>query len=123
MTINNRSEAAELPEFYTALIDQVRNASAINTIKIKPAALKVSKSVASLWAAVKLGIFPPPIKISERSIAFVEAELDALLAARREMSRTNQAIDLRVFISLLIAPRQTSKQNAVKPSRPDGRSE
>jgi predicted DNA-binding transcriptional regulator AlpA len=121
MATRKQHHQDNLPNYYVDLIAQVRNASRINTIKIKPAALKVGNSVAGIWAAIKLGTFPPPIKVSARSIAFIEAELDALLAAKREMSRTGQNIDLQVFISLLIAPRQsdmaTLNIDASAPSR------
>jgi predicted DNA-binding transcriptional regulator AlpA len=96
-----------LPAFYTGLVEEARNESSIKTIKIKQAAQKVSASVPAIWVAINLGTFPPPIKVSTRSIAFIEGELDALLAARREMSRTQQSIDLRTFVSMLVAPRQT----------------
>jgi predicted DNA-binding transcriptional regulator AlpA len=108
MAVINPSQPSVLPKFYTDLIEGVRNSSSINTIKIRPAAQKVGGSVAGIWVAIKHGTFPPPIKVSARSIAFIEGELDALLAAKREMSRTHQAIDLRTFVSLLVAPRQTS---------------
>ncbi|PIO90958.1 hypothetical protein CBI55_26910, partial [Pseudomonas syringae] len=71
---------------------------------------KVSGSVAGVWSGVKAGIFPPPIKVSTRSVAWIEEELDALLAAKREMSRARQSIDLRLFVTLLVAPNAGQSQ-------------
>jgi len=104
MTTKELVQMAELPDYYVQLIASARNAATINTLKIKPTAHKVGGSVAGVWAGVKAGIFPPPIKVSTRSVAWVEKELDALLAAKREMSRTRQSIDLRHFVALLVAP-------------------
>lgn len=110
MTTKELVEGAELPDYYVQLIALARNTTTINTLKIKPTAHKVSGSVAGVWAGVKAGIFPPPIKVSTRSVAWIEKELDALLAAKREMSRARQSIDLRLFVALLVAPKAGQSQ-------------
>ena len=112
MTTSSHSTAPDLPDFYLQLIERARSATSINTIKIKPTAHKVAGSVAGVWAGVKLGTFPPPIKVSTRSVGWIEEEIDALLAAKREMSRTHRPIDLRLFVSLLVAPTQTRRNGA-----------
>lgn len=112
MTTNKPSIEPDLPDFYLQLIEKTRTASSIHTIKVRPTAHKVAGSVAGVWASVKLGTFPPPIKVSTRSVAWIEQEIDALLAAKREMSRTQRLIDLRLFVSLLVAPSQLHRNRA-----------
>jgi hypothetical protein len=57
---------------------------------------------------VKVGKFPAPIQLSEHKIAWLEAEIDAMIAARAE-ERNEKPIDPRA--SELAAPKRL-------PSRP-----
>lgn len=89
------------PEF----IELIRVAQACKTcgfIKADRTAEKSAIGVSTLWRDVKRKVFVPPIRISSRSVAWVEAEVDALLAAKALMSRTGKKIDLSQFVAALI---------------------
>lgn len=48
---------------------------------------RVSLGRSSIYAAVKRGTFPAPVRLSERAVAWVESEVEAWLASRIEASR------------------------------------
>jgi len=48
---------------------------------------RVSLGRSSIYAAIKKGTFPPPVRLSERAVAWVESEIEAWLASRIEASR------------------------------------
>jgi len=48
---------------------------------------RVSLGRSSIYAAIKRGTFPAPVRLSERAVAWVESEVDAWLASRIEASR------------------------------------
>lgn len=45
----------------------------------------------SIYAYVKAGNFPPPIKVGTRQIAWIESEVDAWIEKRIAASRPGQA--------------------------------
>lgn len=93
-----------LPGVFLELIENARGSTNLKGLSITETAAKVNRSRSGIWAAVKQGVFPPPIKVSARSVAWLESEVDALLAARRQISRSNQKVDLAAFVALLTAP-------------------
>ncbi|WP_296952017.1 AlpA family transcriptional regulator [uncultured Massilia sp.] len=48
---------------------------------------RVSLGRSSIYAAIKRGEFPAPVRLSERAVAWVESDIDAWLASRIEASR------------------------------------
>ena len=48
---------------------------------------RVSLGRSSIYAAIKRGTFPAPVRLSERAVAWVESDIDAWLASRIEASR------------------------------------
>jgi len=88
-----------------AFLELVRNARASKThsfIKVERTAEKSAVGVSTIWRDVKLGVFVPPVRISSRNVAWVEAEVDAVLAAKALMHRTGAKIDLAQFVAALI---------------------
>lgn len=96
--------SALLPTVYLALIETAKKRTDRRVLSCKRTAEYAGIGVSTLWRDVKKGAFTPPIKISPRRVAWVEAEVDALLAAKALMTRTGLEIDIRAFIALLIAP-------------------
>jgi len=59
----------------------------VNMLRLPIVKDRVSLGRSSIYAAVKRGEFPPPVRLSERAVAWVESEIDAWLASRIEASR------------------------------------
>ena len=49
-------------------------------IRFPEAIRRTSKSRAGIYAAINRGDFPKPVKLGPKSVAFVEAEVDAWIA-------------------------------------------
>jgi predicted DNA-binding transcriptional regulator AlpA len=92
-----------IPEPFQALINAARTSPNRAVIKEKVTAERSGYSRSTLWRDVKAGVFPPPIKLSERSVAWIDAEVHATLAAKALNTRSRQKVDLKRFVSLLIA--------------------
>jgi len=89
----------------TEFLELVRAARASKThcfIKVERTAEKSAVGVSTIWRDVKLGVFVPPVRILRRNVAWVEAEVDAVLAAKALMHRTGAKIDLAQFVTALI---------------------
>lgn len=91
-----------LPPEFLELIKAARATKTLRFIKVDRAADKSASGVSTIWRDVKLGVFVPPVRISSRNVAWVEVEVDALLAAKALMSRTGKKIDLAQFVAALI---------------------
>jgi predicted DNA-binding transcriptional regulator AlpA len=91
-----------LPAEFMELIREARACKTRRLIKADRTAEKSAIGVSTLWRDVKRKVFVPPVRISSRSVAWVEAEVDALLAAKALMSRTGKTIDLAQFVATLI---------------------
>ena len=57
----------------------------------------------SIYRAISRGEFPPQVKLSDRTAAFVEAEVSAVLAARVAGQSPDQ---IRALVADLVAARQ-----------------
>lgn len=101
---NACAPSAAIPAPYLALIEFARKRTDRGVLSCERTAEYADVGVSTLWRDVKNGTFVPPIKISPRRVAWVVAEVDALLAAKALMTRTGLEIDIRTFIALLIAP-------------------
>lgn len=99
-----RGRTTSLPPEYHMLIDAARANPNRGVLRSKATANKAGVALSTLWRDVKLGLFAQPIRISNRTVAWVEVEVDAILAAKTLMTRTAQNIDLVHFITLLTAP-------------------
>ncbi|RZI43678.1 AlpA family phage regulatory protein [Herbaspirillum sp. HC18] len=101
---NACTQSTAIPAPYLALIEAARKRTDRRVFSCGRTAEYAGVGVSTLWRDVKNGTFVPPIKISPRRVAWVEAEIDAVLAAKALMTRTGLEIDIRAFIALLISP-------------------
>jgi predicted DNA-binding transcriptional regulator AlpA len=96
------SSGNKLPSEFLDLIRAAHRSQTKRFIRAQRAAEKSAIGVSTLWRDVKRGTFVPPVRISSRNVAWVEAEIDALLAAKALMSRSGKTIDLVEFVAELI---------------------
>jgi prophage regulatory protein len=61
--------------------------SSITMLRLPTVKDRVLLGRSSIYAAIKRGIFPAPIRLSERAVALVESDVEAWLSARIEASR------------------------------------
>lgn len=101
------TSTACLPTVFQRLIDNARENQNRGVLRAEATARKAGYGLSTLWRDVKEGVFVPPIHISERSVAWVEVEVDAILAAKALMTRSNIRIDLKLFVAMLSAPSTT----------------
>lgn len=99
-----------LNEAYTALIRRVHNSNDYSVLRLDASASKMGRANSTFWADVKKGTITPPIPLGEKAVGWLLKELDAILAARTHSSRANMPLDIKLFVSLLAAPRLTSKE-------------
>jgi len=95
--------SAPLPEPFQNLINAARKSPNRGVSKERVTAEKSGYARSTLWRDVKAGVFPPPIKVSERSVAWIDEEVNATLAAKALNSRSKHRVDMREFVSQLIA--------------------
>jgi predicted DNA-binding transcriptional regulator AlpA len=95
-----------LPAEFLVLIKEAQANKTRVFIKVARAAEKSAIGVSTIWRDVKRGVFVPPVRISSRNVAWVEAEVDALLAAKTLIYRTGKKIDLAQFVAALIEQTQ-----------------
>lgn len=63
----------------------------VNTILRLPQAIKrTGLSRSSIYLAINAGTFPKPIKLGERSIGFIESEINQWIEQRIEESRNTE---------------------------------
>ena len=63
----------------------------IRLIKLPEVIDRTAKGKSTIWAAIKAGTFPAPIKIGPRAIAFIESEIEAYNRACIEASRPDNS--------------------------------
>jgi predicted DNA-binding transcriptional regulator AlpA len=102
--------AMPLNEAYTALIQRVHNSGDYSVLRLDASASKMGRANSTFWADVKKGTITPPIPLGEKAVGWLLTELDAILAARTLASRANMPLDIKLFVSLLAAPRLASKE-------------
>lgn len=93
-----------LPQKFQDLIDKARMSPNRSLIKLESTAKKSAMGTSTVWRDVSRRTFVPPIRISSRSVAWIEVEVDALLAAKALISRSGATVDIADFVSALIAP-------------------
>ena len=52
---------------------------------------RTGKSKSTIWAAIKVGTFPTPIKLGPRSVGWIEAEIEAHNQACINASRSGDS--------------------------------
>nr|WP_315253383.1 AlpA family phage regulatory protein [uncultured Duganella sp.] len=102
-----------LDQAFHALIQNVHATQDHSVLRLPDSAKKMGRANSTFWQDVKNGIAPPPIRVGKRSVGWLSAELDAVLAARALSSRTNRPLDIKVFVSQLVSPRQHLKTSTL----------
>ena len=92
------------PADFQRLIDIARANPNRGVLRARATANKSGLGLSTLWRDCKSGVFAPPIRISARSVAWVEAEVDAILAAKTLMSRADYDVDMKRIVLALAAP-------------------
>ena len=106
--ITGTRAANPLDHAYTALIQRAHDTKDFSVLRLPASAKKMGRANSTWWQDVKNGKAPPSIRLGERSVGWLSAELDAILAARALASRTNMPLDIKQFVSILTAPRLSS---------------
>ncbi len=57
----------------------------MKVLRLKPTMIKTGLPRSTIYLYIKNGTFPRPIKLGERSVAWIESELDAWLQARQDL--------------------------------------
>lgn len=112
-TINvgaRESAAPLLDQPYITLIQIAHNSKDHSVLRLPDSAKKMGRANSTYWQDVKNGIAPPAIRLGERAVGWLTFELDAILAARALASRTNKPLDIKLFVSILAAPRLSLKE-------------
>lgn len=82
----------------------------IKLLRLTATAAKVAASTAGVYAQARAGIFPAPIKINgSRASAWIESEIDAVLAARAAGADDNA---VRALVGRMTADRQKAAKDA-----------
>ena len=100
--VGNGKDFGQLPEPIIAIIRRHKTRCDVSMLSAQKTATKAGIGVSTLWRDLKEGRFVPPIQISVRRVAWVESEIDALLDAKRLMSRSDINVDIRQFIYALV---------------------
>lgn len=102
---NDHFAAKPLHQTYLTLIQNAHDSKDHNVLRLPDSAKKMGRANSTFWQDVKNGIAPPAIRLGKRSVGWLTAELDAILAARALASRTNTPLDIKLFVSILVSPR------------------
>ncbi|WP_226939441.1 helix-turn-helix transcriptional regulator [Janthinobacterium rivuli] len=102
--------AKPLAPVYMTLIQQMHDTKDHSVLRLPASAKKMGRANSTYWQDVKNGTVPPAIRLGKRSVGWLLAELDAILAARALASRTNTPLDIKLFVSILAGPRLSLKK-------------
>lgn len=92
----------ELAEPYKEILTRLRLRPGVNMLRAPETAKKAGLGISTLWRDVKAGTFVPPVRLGPRTVAWIEAEVDAVLEAKTKMSRSHQDFDIRNFVNEII---------------------
>jgi predicted DNA-binding transcriptional regulator AlpA len=106
---DSSADIEQLPAPFQLIVRKCRVCKDFGVMPAKRTADKAGVGVSTLWRDVKMGVFVPPIRLSERRVAWLEAEVDAMLEAKKLISRTGLLIDLQVFVNVLIGVSQKQR--------------
>jgi prophage regulatory protein len=73
---------------YQQIINKYREATGFQMLSSAQMAKKLGIGISTGWLRTQQKLIPPPIKLSERSVRWVEREIDALLEAQVLASRS-----------------------------------
>ena len=107
--VGDGKDFGQLPEPMIAIIRRHETRCDVNMLSALKTATKAGIGVSTLWRDLKDGRFVPPIQISERRVAWIESEVDALLDAKRLMSRSDINVDIRQFIHALVGKAEVAE--------------
>jgi len=102
----NFPPGVELNQVYLAMIRRAARASEHNILRLPAVVKKTGRASSTIWRDVKAGTFVPPIYIGERSVGWLQHEIDAVLQARAYATRSGTAIDIKNFVELLTGTRR-----------------
>jgi len=63
----------------------------VRFLRLPEVVTRTGKSKSTIWAAIKDGTFPQPIKLGPRSIGFIESEIEAHNQACIDSSRPDDS--------------------------------
>lgn len=95
-----------------AIVHRVHAIKDHHILRLPEASKKMGRAHSTLWRDVKLGKFATPIRIGDRAVGWLKAEVDAILEVRAISARSTKPINMKQFISALIAPRSTEPTQA-----------
>lgn len=103
----NFPPCVELDQVYLAMVRRAARASEHNILRLPAVVKKTGRASSTIWRDVKAGTFVPPIYIGERSVGWLQHEVDAVLQAWVYASRSGTAVDIKNFVKALTATRRT----------------
>ena len=102
--------AIPLDAAFMSMIQRVHDTNDHSILRLGDSAKKMGRANSTFWLDVKSGKAPSSISLGERSVGWLKAELDAVLCARALASRADVQLDIKLFVSLLTAPRLFAKK-------------
>ena len=57
-------------------------------LRVRQVTARTGLPRSSLYARIKIGVFPKPIRLGNRSVGWVESEIDAWVSQQIKLSRT-----------------------------------
>ena len=63
----------------------------LSILRRKAVEARCELSRSTLYDYIRAGRFPPPVRVGDRAVGWIEAEIDAWLAAQVERSRSHAA--------------------------------
>ena len=99
---------------YQKIIDKYREATGFQMLSSAQLAKKLCIGISTGWLRTQQKLIPPPIKLSARSVRWVEREIDALLEAQVLASRTGLRLNIRLFVDVLTRPRVIAYDEELK---------
>ena len=99
---------------YQKIIDKYREATGFQMLSSAQMAKKLGIGISTGWLRTQQKLIPPPIKLSARSVRWVEREIDALLEAQVLASRTGLRLNIRLFVDVLTRPRVIAYDEELK---------
>jgi prophage regulatory protein len=74
-------------------------------IRLPQVRQRTCRARATIYKDISLQVFPGPLSLGPRSVGWKNSEISAWLKAREFASRTKEPIDIKEFISVLMAGR------------------
>jgi prophage regulatory protein len=71
----------------------VKVISPLNILRRKQVQARTGLSRSAIYQRVKAGTFPPQVSLGERTVGWIESEINSWLTARIEASRNSPALE------------------------------